>query len=62
VFLRHYFLPALSSPSTPATFKDDSFLLVDFFATALPDAQREWPIVTILLGAVQFDALTLLHP
>jgi hypothetical protein len=58
----HCFLLALSSPSTPGASKDVSLLLVEFFATALPDAQCEWPIVTMLLEAVQSGAPVLLHP
>jgi hypothetical protein len=59
--LEHSFHLAIFYPSSLASSEATSILLVDFVATALPDARCEWPTVTMLLGVVQYDALNLLH-
>jgi hypothetical protein len=61
VLLRHCFSPALSSPSSPAASEAATLLPAESAANALPDARPEWPIVTMLLGLFQFDALALLY-
>jgi hypothetical protein len=61
VLLEHCCLPSLSSPFSPVAFKVVALLLAEFSTTALPNAQHEWPIVTMLLGETQLDALALLH-
>jgi hypothetical protein len=58
--LKNSFLLAIFSPSSPAASEATSILLVDSVTTSLPNAQCEWPTVT-MLGVVQYDALNLLH-
>lgn len=61
MLLGHCCLPVLSSPSAPAACEVVALLIVEFVAIALPDAQREWPVVSMLLGVAQYDASALLH-
>jgi hypothetical protein len=61
LIIGHCFLPALSSPFSPTAYEVDAMILAKFVTIALPDAECEWPIVTMLLGVTQFDASSLLH-
>jgi len=59
--LRNCCLPVLSSASIHVTSEVVSLLLVESVTTILPYAQREWWVVSMLLGAAQYDALAHLH-